>query len=74
MTEEIRKDFLSDIIRRREEIKQQWVKAWLAVHISDEHLNPEWLIKNVRLLERNKWDKTSCTNTVSWELEFIPPK
>lgn len=58
---------LKKIILRREKIKEDYIKAWLASAVQDENLNVDWLIQNVRLVETRSAD---CLR-YSWHLEML---
>lgn len=44
--------FIKDIALRRGEIKEQFLKTWIACNVTDENLTADWLINNVELVER----------------------
>lgn len=56
---------LREVTQRREEIKQEYIKAWLASAVPDKNLNIDWLIQHVHLVE--KW--SDDMRSVSWHLE-----
>lgn len=60
--------FLGTISERREQIKEEYAKAWLATLIPDHNLDRDWLIANVQLVERWSKDHTK----VAWNLEMKP--
>ena len=55
---------LADISTRREAIKEDYMKAWIATFVEDKDLTPEWLASNVYLEERWSDDRL----TVSWRM------
>lgn len=57
---------IQDISHRREEIKKEYVKAWLASTLSTTNVNIDDLIQRVHLVE--KWD--SGRTKVSWYMEY----
>ena len=65
LTEQIGK-IIHEISLKREQIKEDYIKAWLASTVPDEHLNVDWLIQNVELIERRSDDG----KTISWSLEL----
>ncbi len=62
-------DILQDITIRREQIKEDWVKAWLTVNLPKD-VPLDWLINNVEMVEQ--WSKDRLT--VTWSLRLKEPK
>lgn len=63
-------EHLDEILRKRETIKNDYVKAWLAVNVPDEHLNADWVIKNVRLVENHTQSHDPFESKYTWYLEL----
>lgn len=61
---------LYEISAKREQIKHDYIKAWLAVNVPDKDLNPDWLINNVRIIEKRTQGDSPLTFNYSWELAF----
>jgi hypothetical protein len=69
-TSDITTKFLEDISSRREHIKEEFAKAWLATNVEDKNLNADFLINNIKLVEirSDGWAK------VSWYFELKDPE
>jgi hypothetical protein len=61
---------IQDVSARRTQIKEEFIKAWLAATIPDKHMNADWIIKNVELCETWTRDRMS----VSWHLRLKAEK
>lgn len=61
---------LGDISVRRNEIKEHYIKTWLAANIPDDKLNLDWIINNLCLQEQWSADRL----TVTWRLVERKPK
>lgn len=57
-------ELVRGISHRREQIKEDFIKTWLAVNVPDEHMTVEWIVNNVEVVETWTDDRTS----VSWHL------
>lgn len=52
---------LNDIVRRRNEIKEQYIRAWLAT-LPDEYLGDvDWVLQNCELIEERSGDGLRST-------------
>jgi hypothetical protein len=63
LTDEIGK-IIQDISIRREEIKSEYIRAWIAHVVPDQNLYLDWIIENCSLQE--KW--SNDMKTVTWQL------
>lgn len=70
MSNDVLQAQINEIMRKRDQIKNDYVKAWLAANVPDEHLNPDWLINNVRLVEQSTQGDSPFAFNYSWHLEF----
>lgn len=57
-------NLLKDIQDRRNEIKEEYIRAWIAAVVPDENLNLDWIIKNLSIQEQWSDDR----RTVTWQL------
>jgi len=62
---------LSEVNVRRDQIKDDYIKAWLATFVSDVDLNAAWLQKNVRLVEQHHKPDKNMISKITWHLEKI---
>jgi hypothetical protein len=58
------KKMFSEIQERRNEFKEQFIKAWLST-LPANHLQIDWIIKHVELVEQWSMDRL----TVKWYLQ-----
>lgn len=50
-------DAVKAIVTNREQIREQFIRAFLATNVPDEKLNPAWLSENLELVERKDGEK-----------------
>jgi hypothetical protein len=60
-------DMVKSILSRRAEVKEEYIKAWLAVNIKDES-QMDYIINNCRIVEK-QWHEGHILHT-SYHLEI----
>lgn len=61
---------INEIMQKRNEIKEAYVKAWLACNVPDANLNADWLINNVVIVEHRRNTDNPFGYTYSWHMEL----
>lgn len=56
--DEIIKRVASELLSARNNLREQFIRTWISETVPIEHINVEYLVKNVELVERHNSDGT----------------